>query len=242
MKDGQQSEEIVELACMLRDIATSEAHGAAVQVPALKMLQIFFNKCTAEDNILSEDFDEVDGSKRNFLFRHPTYQFHGCLCQYYRGSPPDSRFIVLGGRSPLSWLSSHAVRGNKPNGSEVIINSELWISSFSSKIASSGGMSVQTDLLAAMMNVTAERQIDAKVFHGWSSAVRSKPFQSCPCPPNSPLSNILYLRTGSSLALLLDQTASSPGPRVSLICARFRPLSFSTRSTRTSLKSTVTSS
>ena len=71
MKDGQQSEEIVELACALRDIATSEAYGAAVQVPALEMVQIFFNKCTAEDNILSEDFDEVDGSKRNFLFHDP---------------------------------------------------------------------------------------------------------------------------------------------------------------------------
>ena len=66
-----------------------------------------------------------------------------------------------------------AVRGNKANGSEAIINSELWISSFSSKIASSGVMSAQTDLLAAMMNITTERQIDAKVFHGWSSAVRS---------------------------------------------------------------------
>ena len=72
MEDGQQSEEIVELACTLRDIATSEAYGGAVQVPALEMVQIFFNKCTAKDNILHEDFDEIDGSKGNLLLPSPS--------------------------------------------------------------------------------------------------------------------------------------------------------------------------
>ena len=81
MKDGQQSDEIVELACTLRDIATGEAHGAAVQASALEMVQICFNKMIKEDTYLS-DFDIVDGSKRNFLFRHPPpCQFRGCLCQ-----------------------------------------------------------------------------------------------------------------------------------------------------------------
>ena len=98
MKDGQQSEEIVELACMLRDIATSEAYGAAVQVPALEMVQIFFNKCTAEDNILSEDFDEVDGSKRNFLFRHPPRaNSAGACANNTEGHPRTHASLVLGG-------------------------------------------------------------------------------------------------------------------------------------------------
>jgi len=77
-------------------------------------------------------------------------------------------------------LLAHAVHGNRPN-SDAIVNSELWISSFSSKIVSTGVLGAQINLLAAMMNLTTERQIDAKVFHGWSKAVRSnRPSQLTP--------------------------------------------------------------
>ena len=97
-------------------------------------------------------------------------------CQKCHPLTHASLIFVGAHRAIFPW----AVRGNKANGSEAIVNPELWISSFSSKISSPGVMSAQTDLLAALMSITTERQIDAKVFHGWSSAVRSN---RAPAPP-----------------------------------------------------------
>ena len=124
---------------------------------------------------------------------NPPRIIHGARVTITPVSPRLTRCFFL--RAPLL---AHAVHGNRPN-SDAIVNSEPWISSFSSKIVSTGVLGAQMNLLAAMMNLTTERQIDAKVFHGWSKAVRS----NRPSPAHTPL-----IHSSCHRAARVDQSSS----------------------------------